>query len=109
MILYGISTCDTCRTARKELEAAGRPVTFRDLRAEPLTGPELAGLLARFGDGLINRRSTTWRTLPQDRRTAAPEALLAEYPTLIKRPILAAGDRVTLGWDAATRAQWLAC
>ena len=34
MILYGISTCDTCKKALKALESAGRDVTFRDIRAQ---------------------------------------------------------------------------
>ena len=33
MILYGISTCDTCKTAQKALVRAGHDVTFRDVRA----------------------------------------------------------------------------
>ena len=37
MILYGISTCDTCKRALKTLQAAGKDVTFRDIRAQPLT------------------------------------------------------------------------
>ncbi|MFV0335793.1 MAG: arsenate reductase family protein [Tropicimonas sp.] len=106
MILYGIPTCDTCRKARAALEAEGREVVFRDLRAEPLSDGEIAALLARFGDALINRRSTTWRNLSEAERTAAPEALLAGHPTLMKRPVLADGEKVTLGWDAATRAGW---
>ena len=39
MILYGISTCDTCKRALKTLQAAGKDVAFRDIRAEPLTKP----------------------------------------------------------------------
>jgi arsenate reductase-like glutaredoxin family protein len=46
MILYGIPTCDTCKKARKALEAEGHSVTFRDVRAEPLSEDEWAILLA---------------------------------------------------------------
>ena len=58
MILYGISTCDTCKKALKELERAGKDVTFRDIRSAPLIrcdqvqwslfGISLAGFNALF-------------------------------------------------------------
>ncbi|WP_415184533.1 arsenate reductase family protein [Phaeovulum sp.] len=106
MILYGIPTCDTCRKAQRALTAAGHVVTFRDVRATPLTADERAEFLAAFGDKLINRASTTWRTLSETDRAAPPEALLAAHPTLMKRPVIRA-DSLTLGWSAATQALFL--
>ncbi|RYH11201.1 arsenate reductase family protein [Tropicimonas sp. IMCC6043] len=107
MILYGLSSCDTCRKARKALEAAGRDVTFRDVRESPLSPEERVDLLAEFGEALINRRSTTWRQLPEDARNASPDDLLAAHPTLMKRPVLVEGLRRTLGWDAAVQGEWI--
>ncbi|RWR31991.1 hypothetical protein D2T31_03270 [Sinirhodobacter populi] len=107
MILYGIPTCDTCRKAKKALEAAGQAVTFRDVRAEPLKADEIGTFLAAFGDRLVNRASTTWRGLSETERAETPEALLAAHPALMKRPILQSDDRLTLGWDAKTQAEWL--
>ena len=106
MILYGISACDTCRKARKEMEATGHEVVFRDLRADPLSAEEISRFLALFGEDLVNRRSTTWRALSEAERAEAPAALLARYPALMKRPLLAGGEKATLGWDAATRSVW---
>ncbi|RWR33724.1 hypothetical protein D2T29_05510 [Sinirhodobacter populi] len=107
MILYGIPTCDTCRKAKKALEAAGQTVTFRDVRAEPLTADEVGTFLAAFGDRLVNRASTTWRGLSETERAETPEILLAAHPALMKRPVLRSEDRLTLGWDAKTQAEWL--
>ncbi|MFA7433049.1 MAG: ArsC/Spx/MgsR family protein [Gemmobacter sp.] len=107
MILYGIPTCDTCRKARKELEAGGANVTFRDIRAEPLAATEIAGFLAEFGEKLINRASTTWRGLDEAARAADPAGLLAQHPTLMKRPVIRSGAGLTLGWNAAVKAQHL--
>lgn len=107
MILYGISTCDTCRKARKALEAAGHAVTFRDVRTDPLDAAEIARFLAAFGDRLVNRSSTTWRGLSDAERSAAPATLIAAHPALMKRPVLEDGPRLTLGWDAVTQASWL--
>ncbi|MFD0979306.1 arsenate reductase family protein [Tropicimonas aquimaris] len=106
MILFGIPTCDTCRKARKALEAAGHAVTFRDIRQEPLTSDEWEPLITAFGDGLINRRSTTWRVLSEAERARGISDLLAAHPTLMKRPVVQEGDRLTLGWHVAARAEW---
>ena len=98
-ILYGLKTCDTCRTAAKELERAGRTVTFRDVRADPLDDGTISRFLAAFGETLINRRSATWRGLPEGDRGKADADLLAAYPALMKRPVIEDGDVLTLGWD----------
>ncbi|PRY24937.1 Spx/MgsR family transcriptional regulator [Aliiruegeria haliotis] len=106
MILYGIPTCDTCRKARKALEAAGHDVTFRDIRKEPLHEADWVSLLEQFGDTLLNRRSTTWKGLSDSDRAGDPAALLRAHPTLMKRPVIEAKGKRTLGWDAAAKATW---
>lgn len=106
MILYGLPTCDTCKKARKALEAAGHDVSFRDVRAQPLTEAEWAPLLHEFGDRLVNRQSTTYRGLSDWMKASEAEDQLREHPALMKRPVIAEGDRLTLGWDDAVRAVW---
>lgn len=107
MILYGIPTCDTCRKAMKEIAAAGRPVTFRDVRSEPLDTADISRFLAALGDGLVNRASTTWRGLDDTARAAGPAALLAAHPTLMKRPVIDVDGALILGWTDAVRARVL--
>ena len=107
MIIYGISTCDTVRKARKALEAAGLAPAFRDVRAEPLNAPEIAEFEAAFGDKIVNRASTTWRGLSDAERAAPVADLLGAYPALMKRPVIREGDKLTLGWTPAVQAQWL--
>ncbi|EEW25435.1 arsenate reductase family protein [Rhodobacter ferrooxidans] len=104
MILYGISTCDTCKKALKALEAAGKPVTFRDVRAKPLSEAEIAELVQEFGDRIINKSSTTWRGLSDWLRNSEAEAQLAAQPTLMKRPVIRDGAVWHLGWDEAVQA-----
>ena len=103
MIIYGIKACDTCRKAVKALTEAGKPAQLVDIRATPLSEADLARFLAAFGAELINRRSTTWRGLSEAERQAAPHALLAAHPTLMKRPVIDTGAALYLGWDAAVR------
>ena len=57
MMIYGLSTCAICQKARKALEAAGKDVSFRDVRAEPLSETELDELISEFGDRLVDRKS----------------------------------------------------
>lgn len=107
MILYGISTCDTCKKAIKSLEAAGRDVTFRDIRAQPLTEAEIDTLVTEFGDRLINKQSTTYRGFSDFLRESEPEAQIASQPTVMKRPVIADGNRLWLGWDDKVQAELL--
>lgn len=108
VILYGLTTCDSCRRARKALESAGQIVAFRDVRTHPLTADERSRFIATFGDPLINRASTTWRNLDDTTRRAAPDWLLAQYPALMRRPVIEAHGRLWLGWSAAVQADILA-
>jgi arsenate reductase len=91
--IWGLPTCDSCRKARAALPDA----RFRDIRAEPLTGAEIAELVASFGDKAINRASTTWRGLPEDERNRPAAELLARHPALMKRPVIRRDGRLTQG------------
>lgn len=106
MILYGIPTCDTCKKALKALEGAGRQVTFRDIRKEPLTEAEIAEIVTEFGSRIINRQSTTYRSFSDFLRESEPEAQLAAQPTVMKRPLIKA-EGWHLGWDAEVQAALL--
>lgn len=100
IILYGLASCDRCRKARAALNAAGRAVELRDIRAFPLNATERMELLAAFGDRLVNRQSTSWRGLSEAERTESADSLIASHPALMKRPVIRVGDSFHLGWDA---------
>ncbi|WBQ12297.1 ArsC family transcriptional regulator [Hyphomonadaceae bacterium BL14] len=106
--LYGLKTCDTCRKALRALEAAGRSITVVDIRSDPGLGARLPGWIAAVGvDQLANTRSTTWRGLDEGQRArlaADPAGLLADHPTLIKRPVIEAGGAFHVGWTPPVRA-----
>lgn len=104
MIVYGISTCDTTKKAIKALERAGKSVTFRDVRSQPLTEAEIDRLVIEFGDRLINKQSTTYRAFNDFLRVSEPEAQIAAQPTVMKRPVIEDQGRFWLGWDEATEA-----
>ena len=105
MILFGISTCDTCKTALKALQKAGKDVTFRDIRANPLTEAEITEIVREFGSRAVNKQSTTYRSFSPFLRESEPEAQIAAQPTVMKRPVIQDGAAWYLGWDAATEAK----
>ena len=66
--------------------------------------------LAEHGaDALINRRSRTWREIPEAERDIASPAAAAALavlpnPKLVKRPVIDIGGRTTVGFGEAARA-----
>lgn len=94
MKLYGLKNCDTCRKALKAL----RNVEFVDVRADGVPSELMARAYAEFGGALLNTRSTTWRGLDADERARDPLELLADHPTLMKRPLIEVGDALYVGW-----------
>ena len=108
LTLYGLKNCDTCKKALKALEGVGKDVHFVDIRAEAdLPSLVPTWLEAAGSDLLINRRSTTWRGLSDAEREADPVALLAANATLIKRPVIEAGDAIHVGWSKDVQAALL--
>ena len=104
IVIHGLKSCDTCRRALKTLRDAGREGRLRDLRADPPDEEEIARWLEILGPGLLNTRSTTWRALSETDRAADPVALMRAHPALVKRPIVADGDALHLGWTDEVRA-----
>ena len=101
--LYGISNCDTVRKARHWLEAHHVDYRFHDVRKDGLARNTLRGWIAELGwESLLNRRGTTWRTLPEAVRDSinaqAAEKIMLEHPASIKRPVLAHAGGLFLGF-----------
>ncbi len=103
MQFFGLKTCGTCRKAQKALIAAGHTLTVTDVRADGVQAADLERFYAAFGDDLVNTRSTTWRGLDADARARPPLELLAEHPTLMKRPVIIDGDKMHLGWSKSVQ------
>ena len=110
--LYGISNCDSVKKAKKWLGDNEIVYVFHDFRADGLTTEQIKHWLEQVPrEKLLNKRSTTWKQLPdglKNELTAdnAAESLfidtMREYPTLIKRPVLAiSNDNIQVGFSAA--------
>jgi arsenate reductase (glutaredoxin) len=82
-------------------------VTFRDVRATPLSVPEIAAIVQEFGDRVINKQSTTYRSFSDFLRMSEAEEQIAAQPTVMKRPVIHDGSKWYLGWDDAVQAALL--
>lgn len=96
--LYGLDNCDTCRKARnwlKRFEVAHEFVDYRANRVPPETLKAWASQLGGW-EKLVNKASTTWRQLPEARKSPASDPewtlLLREHPALVKRPVVVTAD-----------------
>jgi arsenate reductase (glutaredoxin) len=107
VVIYGLSTCDSCKKAQKALVAAGHEVTFRDVRAAPLTDAEINEFITEFGTRIINTQSTTWRGLSDWMKASEADHQLREHPALMKRPVIRSDAGLTLGWDDAVAAKYM--
>jgi Spx/MgsR family transcriptional regulator len=103
-VLYGIPNCDSVKKARRWLDDRGISYRFHDFRADGLTREQVADWLAALGwETLVNRRSSSWKALSEGARAAMSDdsaiTHILEAPTLIKRPLLARGDTLTVGFS----------
>lgn len=99
----GIKSCDTCRKALSWLGQQGLDHHFHDLRADGLDSKRLKSWVDALGwETVLNRRSTTWRQLPDADKTDVDAAkalsLMAANPTLVKRPVFEVGGAVHIGF-----------
>ena len=98
--LYGISNCDTVRKAIKYLDYNNIRHQFIDYRKNPMSLEKLQTIVSAVGwEDLINRRSTTYRSLSEEQKKNINYDLVLDYPTLIKRPVLISGDEVLVGFS----------
>jgi len=112
IIVYGIKNCDTVKKALKWLTDKNIEHKLHDYRVAGLDLNFLAQAESQFGwQALVNKRSTTWRNLDDSIKTTLDKStalqVLAEQPTLIKRPIILQDDIALIGFDEKEYAQTL--
>lgn len=103
--LYGIKNCDTVKKARKWLEAESVEYRFHDFRSDGLDRETVQQWLSELGwQGLINKRSTSWKALGAEARDSMSDdeavGAILDQPTLIKRPLLDTGKQRICGFSA---------
>ncbi len=101
--LYGIKNCDTMKKARTWLDGHDVAYTFHDYKAEGVAKSDLERWVKDVGwEILLNRAGTTFRKLPDKDKENVTEkkaiALMLTQPSMIKRPVLDAGGKLTVGF-----------
>ena len=104
--IYGIKNCDTMKKAFDWLKANGIAYEFHDYRAAGVDATTVRGWCDKNGwEKVLNKASTTFKELPDADKTGLDEeraiALMVREPTMIKRPVLVAGDTITNGFKPA--------
>ena len=112
LVLYGIPNCDSCRKARKWLEAQEIEYRFHDVREDGIERTTLRRWAETIEwQRLLNTRSTTWRSLPDaDKSNPSRDKainLILQHPTLLKRPVTESADAVFVGFSDALFAERL--
>lgn len=102
--MYGIKNCDTIKKARKYLQAHDIKYTFHDVRVDGVNEIQLRAWVSELGwEKLLNKRSTTWRNLPDETKQHMNELLalvvMEDQPTIIKRPVLEMANQVMVGFS----------
>lgn len=101
--LYGIKNCDTVKKSRDWLAKNNIEYRFHDFRVDGLDKVQVNSWIAEIGlDILVNKRSTTWKELDEKIKENFSEKnaalIIAENPTLIKRPLLDTGKQKHVGF-----------
>jgi arsenate reductase len=108
--MYGIKNCDTMKKAMAFLDAKGIAFEFIDYKKASVAATHLPDWSVRAGwQKLLNTRGLMWKKLTDEQRTDVDEAkalaLMAETPSLIKRPVLDTGKDLLVGFEEATYAK----
>lgn len=106
--LFGIKNCDTVKKARRWLDDQGIKHRFHDFRIDGLEISKIQEWLSEISqDKLINKRSTTWKSLSDSEKQQLGSSvannekaleLIIKNPTLIKRPVLETSGQVHVGF-----------
>ena len=106
--IYGIKNCDTVKKALKFLSSQSFSYEFIDYRENPISRDLFEKMEQGVGlDLLINKRSTSYRTLSDEEKLNINYELVAQYPTLIKRPVLIQNGNVMVGFSDKKYSEFL--
>ena len=98
--IYGIKNCDAVKKALNFLSSISYSFEFIDYRENPISRDLFKKLEQSVGlDLLINKRSTSFRSLTEEEKQSINYDLVSRYPTLIKRPVLIQNESVLVGFS----------
>ena len=106
--IYGIKNCDTVKKALVYLNDRDVNYQFIDFRKNPISQQVLIKMVESVGwELLINKRSTTYRSLSEEEKSNINYDLVLSLPTLIKRPVLVQGEKTMVGFSEQQYAKFI--
>lgn len=109
--IFYYANCSSCRNALAMLEERGVSLDSRDIFKSRLSVDEIRSLLTRIdrsATDVLSRRSIPYRELGlADRPVSDDEliTLMAEYPALLRRPIIIGGGTSQVGFSRTALAE----
>jgi Spx/MgsR family transcriptional regulator len=92
--LYGIPNCDTTKKAITWLRKNKIDFSFHDYKQQGISKQKLEAWCSKLGwETIFNKKSTTWRELPEaEQKKAVNQSaaikLMMENNSIIKRPVI---------------------
>ncbi|HEX7726075.1 MAG TPA: ArsC family reductase [Rhizomicrobium sp.] len=101
--IYGIKNCDTMKKAFVWLDKHKLAYAFHDYKKDGVAKSDLERWTKEMGwEVVLNRAGTTFRKLPDADKEKLTEkkaiALMLAQPSMIKRPVLDVGGKLTIGF-----------
>ncbi len=103
--VYGIPNCDTIRKTLDWYKKKNIRVEFYDYKKYGIKKEKLAAWCKEVGwELLLNKKSTTWRSLPPAEQQLVTNEkiaiqLMIEYPSIIKRPVIEMNNKIMVGFN----------
>lgn len=103
--LYGLPYCDATQAVMKWFENKGIATSLHNYKTDGITSDKLAAWTKTLGwEKVLNKRSTTWRSLKKEEQDAVTDeasaiGMMLKNTSLIKRPVIESGNEVLIGFD----------
>jgi arsenate reductase (glutaredoxin) len=111
LTIYGIPNCDMMKKAMTWLTNNKQPFAFHDYKKEGISKTKLEAWCKQAGwELLLNKKSTTWRELPEAEQQkitgeAAAIKLMMSHTSIIKRPVLEYPGGILVGFKEVEYSQ----
>lgn len=103
--LYGLPYCDGTQAVTKWLEAKGYSINLHNYKTDGISREKLEEWTTALGwEKVLNKRSTTWRSLKQEQQDAVVDKnaaidIMLKNISLIKRPVIEFEKELLIGFD----------
>ncbi|WP_103864921.1 arsenate reductase family protein [Aquimarina sp. I32.4] len=99
--IYHLSTCDTCKRIRTELELSSDFI-FQDIKTEAITVSQIEEMqdLAGSYEALFSKRARLYKERDLKNKSLSEDdykKLILEHYTFLKRPVIIIEDQIFIG------------